>query len=131
MSLLAIQSDWMLLAGIALLTGVFVRLNVRRRRSAAKLLQRRFVTDPLERIPRPKQKWEGVQHDAAALVNRESVELHETAREIMGQLASKIAVFERLVSQSSSQIKRMESLLDELHAVEGQPREGSGGLRVS
>ena len=71
-------------------------------------------------MSRPQHAWDGAHRDPYAVVERHKVELHETAREVQGQLASRIAVLERLIAASSGQIKRMEQLLNELHAAEQQ-----------
>lgn len=108
-------ADLLMFAGIALATGVFVRMSIRRQRSAAKI-ERRSASEPMARLPRPQHAWDGSHRDPSALIERQKVELQETAREAQSQLASKIAVLERLVAASSSQIKQMQRLLDELQA---------------
>ncbi|MEO1495919.1 MAG: hypothetical protein AAFV43_02090 [Planctomycetota bacterium] len=62
--------------------------------------------------PRPTGPWDGAKRDAAARLDRERVELHELARDLMGQLDSKTRVLNQLVAQSQQQIERLEVLLD-------------------
>ena len=116
----AINPDWMMLAGIALATSVFVRMAIRRQRAGRVVAKGRNAADPIQRLARPKHAWDGAHRDPGALVERQKVELQETAREAQGQLATKIAVLERLVATSSDQIKQMQRLLDELHAARAE-----------
>jgi hypothetical protein len=108
MPLLAISLvDVPFLAGVALLTWILLKRSYRyfgRRRNKNPA--------PLERQPRPTSKWDGVQRDALAQVERQKVEMHEMTRDLNGQLSSKIIILEQLISDSQQQIDRLEHLLD-------------------
>ncbi|TWT99835.1 hypothetical protein Pla108_07780 [Botrimarina colliarenosi] len=62
---------------------------------------------------RPTSQWDGAREDATARFNRQQVEMHELAREINGQIDSKLILLQELVAQSDRQIQRLEALLDE------------------
>lgn len=100
-------------AGCALLTMILLRRSYRyfgkRRRGSGK---------PIDAQPRPTDPWAGAKKDAAARFDREQVELHELARELMGQLESKTIVLNELVMQSQRQIERLEELLEKVAADE-------------
>lgn len=97
-------------AGCALLTVILLRRSYRffgNRRS------RGDSSPPIELQHRPTHKWDGVKKDAAARFNRDQVELYDLARDLKGQLDSKIIVVNELVAQSQQQIDRLEELLAE------------------
>lgn len=100
----------MFLVGCALLTTILLRrwsrYFGRGRRGRTQQLE------PLEKQPRPTGQWSGMQRDSQAQSNRQQVELHDMARDIGGQLNSKIILLEQLIATSQQQIERMESLLD-------------------
>lgn len=77
---------------------------------------------PLELQPRPSSKWDGMHRDTLAVVERQKVEMHDMARELTGQLSTKIVVLEKLISDSQRQIDRMEMLVEDLEnrAVSGK-----------
>ncbi len=107
--LASMESSLMFLAGCALLTFLLMKRSYRyfgRRR-------RRADSAPIVRIDRPATKWDGVQRDALAQVERQKVEMYEISRDLNGQLSSRIIVLEKLIEQSQRQIERMEQLLDE------------------
>lgn len=115
MTLLAnIHAVWMFLAGAGLLTFILLR------RSSRYLgRNRRGRNDgPIALQPRPSGQWDGVQQDAAAHIERQKVEMHDLARDLNGQLTTKIIVLEQLIAESGKQIKRMEHLLDEIDKAE-------------
>ncbi len=97
------------LLGCALLTSILLRRSYRYFGRG----RRRQNQSPLEKQPRPEGKWSGAQRDSLAQVDRQQVELHEMARDISGQLNSKIIVLEQLIATSQRQIERMETLLAE------------------
>jgi len=98
------------IAGVALLTWILMKRSFRyfgnRRRNNK--------TSPIERVPRPTSKWDGVQRDALAQVERQKVEMHEMTRDLNGQLSSKIIILEQLISDSQRQIDRLEQLLEKV-----------------
>ncbi|TWT46934.1 hypothetical protein [Botrimarina hoheduenensis] len=67
---------------------------------------------PIASQPRPADAWDGAKRDAAARLGREKVELHELARDLIGQLDSKMILLNELVQQSHQQIERLQTLLD-------------------
>ncbi len=98
----------MFLAGCGLLTWILLKRSGRyfgrgRRRSSSA---------PIESQPRPAGPWSGAQRDTLARIEREQVQLQERARELSGQLNSKIIVLEQLIATSSRQIERLEGLLE-------------------
>ncbi len=97
-------------AGIALLTMLLLRRSYRyfgRRRT-------RGGSGPtIEFQPRPQGKWDGVKKDANARFDRDQVELYDLARDLKGQLDSKIIVLNELIVKSQQQIDRLEELLAE------------------
>lgn len=99
--------------GIGLLTWfllrrTFTRLGKRRRAgSGAYLLKQQ----------RPNTDWDGAKQDANARFDRQSVELHELARELNGQIESKMILLQTLIAQSKQQADRLEVLLKESEKV--------------
>lgn len=62
---------------------------------------------------RPSSAWDGARHDAEARFNRQQVELHDLARDLTGQIDSKMILLRELIAQSERQVTRLEELLDE------------------
>lgn len=104
---------WMFLAGIGLLTFILMRRSYRYFGKS----RRRRDDAALDAQPRPNAPWDGVQHDAMARIERQKVEMFEMARDLNGQLSSKIIVLEKLISDSQRQIARMEELVAQLDQV--------------
>lgn len=96
------------LAGVALLTWVLMKRSYKRLGRS----RRNRVIPHLERLPRPRTQWDGVQRDTLAQVERQKVEMHEMTRDLNGQLSSKIIILEQLISDSQQQIDRLEQLLE-------------------
>jgi len=101
---------WMfLLASVAVLTLIFLRITYRR------IAQRRRAAageSALVRVPRPQAKWSGSQRDIFAEISRREVEMHELARELTGQLDNKIIILQQLVAECDKKIEEIRSLLD-------------------
>ena len=96
------------LLGVALLTWILLKRShryFRRQRGNNK-------TPYMERLPRPTGKWDGVQRDSLAQIERQTVEMHEMTRDLNGQLSSKIIILEQLIADSQRQIDRLEQLVD-------------------
>ena len=108
----------MFLAGCVLLTFILLKGTFRRlgRRKKA-------PPPPLEHIPRPKSAWDGAQHDAQSIIDRQKVEMYDMARELSGQLNTKIMILEKLISDSQEQIDRMETLLERQQALSASQTE--------
>jgi len=100
-------------AGCALLTLILLKRTYRRIGKRTK-----YNPAPIERISRPTGAWDGAQRDALAQVERQKVEMHDMARDINGQLTSRILVLEQLVGDSQRQIERLEALLAEAKRAE-------------
>jgi hypothetical protein len=100
----------MFLAGCALLTAILLRRSYRyfgRRRGSNK------NETAIDHQPRPTDAWSGMQKDVAAHLQRQEVELFDFARDVAGQLDSKMRVLQQLIAESNQQIERMEQLLDD------------------
>lgn len=96
-------------AGIGLLTWLLLRKTFRRMGKRTKSGSGPY----LEKQPRPTHVWDGAKEDATARFNRQQVELHDLARDLNGQLDSKLVILRELVAQSETQIERLETLLEE------------------
>ncbi|HCK40023.1 MAG: hypothetical protein CMJ72_08180 [Planctomycetaceae bacterium] len=108
-----IDPAWLFFAGCAMLTIMLLKRTYRR-------IGRRHKSSnvPIERVHRPSDKWDGVQRDALAQIERQKVDMYEMSRDLNGQLNTKIIVLEQLISQSQQQIERMEQLLEEAESVQ-------------
>ena len=104
---------WGLIAGV----GLLIFILMRRSYGFFSKRRRRLDEQPLALQPRPKGPWDGAQHDAQALIDRQEVEMFEMARDLNGQLSSRIIVLEKLIADSQQQIDRMESLLTQIEAA--------------
>gem|GEM_PF-3347369 len=113
---LALLPTLMFLAGCGLLIWILLKRSsryfgrIRRGQSPA----------AIERQPRPTSSWSGSQRDALARIEREQVEMQERARDLAGQLNSKIIVLEQLIATSGRQIKRLEALLAQTGPAENR-----------
>ena len=67
--------------------------------------QRSRVVTEVHSLPRPKPTWQTT--DAG-------VEMAEVARDLNGQLTTKMIVLEQLIADSQKQIERMEELLERI-----------------
>lgn len=94
--------------GCGLLTAILLRRSYR-------YFGRRGRRDnrPIAAQPRPTSEWSGAYHDAAALIERQKVEMHDLGRELKAQLDNKVSVLQMLSAQSQAQIERLEALLEE------------------
>ena len=104
-------ADGMFLAGCVLLTLILLKRSYRyfgKRRRTRK-------QQPIQSVARPTHNWDGVQRDSLAQVERQKVEMHEMARDLNGQLSSRIIVLERLIHESQQKIDKLEHLLAETH----------------
>ena len=121
-----IHAVWMFLAGVGLLTFILLK------RSYRYFGRRRRVRQqgPLDLQQRPTSKWDGVQKDRYAHLEREKVELYDMARELKGELSSRIIVLEQLITESGQQISRMEELLKEMDAAREEVASGDLTDRV-
>lgn len=102
-----IHAVWMFLAGVGLLTFILMKRSYRYFSKPRRMRN----SQPIDLQPRPKGPWDGAQHDAMAHIERQRVEMFEMARDINGQLSSRIIVLEKLIADSQRQITRMETLL--------------------
>ena len=102
-------ATFMLLAGCALLVYMLMRkahLQQVRERGTT------IITE-MERLPRPSKTWQ---------TSDNGVELAELARDINGQLTTKMIVLEQLIADSQRQIERMEELLERIEAAQENSR---------
>ncbi len=119
LALLAADTPWlpaaMFAAGCAALTLILLRINWRRQSKRT----RGGSGPPLDAQPRPTHQWDGSQNDTAAKFDRQQVELHELARDLTGQIDTKLVLLQQLLAQSDEQIKRLETLLHEAEVKKG------------
>jgi len=97
-------ATFMLLAGCGLLVYMLMRkahLQQVRERGTT------IVTE-MERLPRPQKTWQ---------TTDQGVEMADLARDINGQLTTKMIVLEQLIADSQRQIERMEELLERIEAA--------------
>lgn len=104
----------MFLAGAGLLTFILMKRASRHFGRS----RRRRDKGPIDLQPRPASKWDGAQQDTLAHIEREKVEMHDMARDLNGQLTSRIIVLEQLIAESGQQIKRMEELVQQIDQAE-------------
>jgi hypothetical protein len=112
----------MFVAGCGLLTLLLLRRSYRyfgRRRTSAS-----SGSSALDLQPRPASKWSGAQRDTLARIERERVDLYDMARDLEGQLNSKIIILDQLIATNERQIERMEQLLQEVEERTGAGAEG-------
>jgi hypothetical protein len=105
-----IHAVWMFLAGVGML--IFILMK----RSYRYFSKRRRKRDdkPLALQPRPQSPWDGARHDTMAHIDRQEVEMFEMARDLNGQLTSRIIMLEKLIADSQRKITQMETLLAEI-----------------
>lgn len=102
----------MFAAGCGLLAAILLRRTYKR------LGRRRRNTPAIDAQPRPETAWSGAQGDASARIARQEVELHDRARDVTGQIDSKLILLRELIAQSESQIERLEALLEQTRECE-------------
>lgn len=94
-------ATFMLLAGCALLVYMLMRKahleQVRERKTT--------IVDEMDYLPSPRKTWQATD---------QGDEMADLARDINGQLTTKIIVLEQLIADSQRQIERMEELLERL-----------------
>lgn len=93
-------------AGVLLLIFVLFRQNLLRFSKRT----RGGDGPPIAKQRRPEHAWDGVKQDAEARFGQQQVEFHETARELMGQLDSKMSLLRALIAQSDERIARLKAL---------------------
>lgn len=96
-------ATFMLLAGMALLVYFLVRKS-----HLQEIQQRSRVVSDVKSFPRSKPTWQ---------TTDQGVEMAEVARDLSGQLTTKMIVLEQLLADSEKQIERMEKLLAKMEAV--------------
>ena len=99
---------YLFVAGCAVAAWVLLRRRGRMSRGG-----RRNV-EHLEHLHRPTGPWDGAERDAIAISERRQVELHDWARDVSGQIDSKMMLLAQLITKSQEQIDRLETLLAEL-----------------
>lgn len=108
-----LAESWIAPLAFALGCGLLTALLLRRSyRYFGK--KRRGGSGPhLEAQPRPTHAWDGAKQDASARFDRQQVELQELARDLTGQIDSKLLLLQELNAKSERQIQRLEELLAE------------------
>ncbi|QDT67270.1 hypothetical protein MalM25_01670 [Planctomycetes bacterium MalM25] len=99
-------------ASIVFAAGVLLLIFVLFRQNLLRFGKRTRGGDgpPIVKQRRPEHAWDGVKQDAEARFGQQQVEFHETAREMMGQLDSKMSLLRALIAQSDERIARLEAL---------------------
>jgi hypothetical protein len=103
-----VASAMMMLAGVALLIYFLMRKAHLQQVAEGRS---RVVTD-VPAFPRAKPTWQ---------TSESNVEMAEMARDLNGQLTTKMIVLEQLIADSQQQIERMEELLAQVEAVKKKP----------
>ncbi len=98
--------SWMFAAGMALATVILMRRLWRRPRHSRQVL-------PLARPTRDRPAA-----DLSQEVLRWQVEMHELARDLKGELDSKIRVFDALVREAREERQKLEALLRDVSSQE-------------
>jgi hypothetical protein len=105
--LLIAVADWTILAamGVLLLWFAFARQGRRRNKSS---------DGAVSRPASASLTADGRKLDTPASVAQWEVSMHETARDLMGRLDTKIVIVEQLVRDARESADRIEKLLDQL-----------------
>lgn len=96
-----INPTWMLLAGIAVLTSVMVRLTYRRSRQRPSRA-RPAASQPTSAVHNP------TYHDLVRRLEEKEVEFDELSRTALARLDNKIAILQRLLAESDQTIARLQ-----------------------
>jgi hypothetical protein len=99
-----VASTIMMLVGIGLLAYTLLRKS----HHGQATQYRTRVSHDVARLPRSKPTWQ---------TSDTSVNAAEIARDLNGQLTTKMVVLEQLIADSQKQIERMEELLERIEAV--------------
>jgi hypothetical protein len=101
-------ASFLMLAGCAVLIYTLMR-----KAQADKARQRNTtVVNDMRRLPPSARPWKS---------EETSAEMVDLARDLNGQLTTKIIVLEQLISDSQKQIDRMEALLERMETVKKTP----------
>jgi hypothetical protein len=106
--LLANKSSLILAVAIGLLTFFAMRVWSRRLRSTTGLTRRESSLAPRTREAKSLQPLV----DAPPEITRWQVEMHDLARDLKGELDTKIAVLEHLVIEARAEADRLEALVE-------------------
>jgi len=94
------------------LAALAVAILILLRRSHRILGRRKQDDSPMVRLPRPKQEKSSHSNlDAPADVLRWEVQMHETARDLSGQLDSKMSALQALIADADRAAARLETAL--------------------
>lgn len=109
---------WMLPAGVALLTVILLRLALRR------IAARR--PSSTERVPAASARTSpGALRRGGELLPTElaewQVEMHELARDLRGELDTKMRLLQLMLDQAQSEAARLEALLAQARSVQREP----------
>jgi septal ring factor EnvC (AmiA/AmiB activator) len=99
-----VGAAFMMLAGCVLL----VYMLMRKAHLAQQRQRETMIQSEMPRLPRAAKTWQ---------TSDNVVEMADMARDINGQLTTKMIVLEQLIADSQKQIERMEELLERIEAT--------------
>jgi hypothetical protein len=103
-----VSAAFMMLAGCVVLVYVLIRkAHLEKQRENPRQRESRIVSE-MPRLARTPKTWQTSDND---------VEMTDMARDISGQLTTKMIVLEQLIADSQKQIERMEELLKRIEAA--------------
>ncbi len=118
------ETPWFAPAMFALGCGLLVAILLRRSWRQSGKRARGGSGPALDAQARPKHTWDGAEQDAAARFDRQQVELNDLARDLTGQIDSKLVLLQQLLAQSDERIQRLETLLREADVKTGDGGDG-------
>ena len=122
MGSLAENSGLLSLIVLVFVTVFFLRWSQRNLKASAKRI-REAQTRPAENVE------PGHNLDAPADVARWEIQMHDTARDLSGQLDSKIAILQQLIRTAEEHIVRLERAIEQAGGSVPSPGEADNGPR--
>lgn len=110
------MSQWPLLAGVALLTTLLLFRSLRR--TAARRASAAGAGPAVRPGARPSTARRGVD-PLPAEVAQWQVDMHELARELRGELDTKMRLLQLLIDQARAEAERLQALLAQVQAGRG------------
>ena len=101
--LAALGANTLFIVGVLMIALVLIRLLLRPKRGA------RAYESPLQNSPGAPAHM----LDAPADIGRWEVQMHETSRNLMGELNTKIAIVEQLVRDANAAAERLEKAIEQ------------------
>jgi ethanolamine utilization cobalamin adenosyltransferase len=102
-----VGAAFMMLAGCVLFVYVLMRKAHMEKQLQKQQQRESTIISEMPRLARTPKTWQTSDH---------SVEMADMARDINGQLTTKMIVLEQLIADSQKQIERMEELLERIEA---------------